>query len=195
MPTVIVNTIDEVIEQIKLDKDCNILSIDGWMNAGKTFLLGKIKDLDFYTISTDSILDNAKGLYLEAINYTELASFVKEKLKSGKKIAIEGVCVTQILATIKQEPDISIYIKEMGVLGWVKEDYVDESKTPEEVFIKDDKETSTDILTGEKITSSIEERAMTEKREGLFYDVVRYHYEYHSHINSDIIFERSEIRY
>jgi hypothetical protein len=187
MPTIIVKTIDEVIEQIKLEKNCNILSIDGWMNAGKTFLLDKIKDLNFYTISIDSFLDKGKGLYLEAINITELESVVREKLESGNKIAIEGVCIKQILTTIKQESDISIYIKEMGVLGWVKEDYVDESKTPEDIFIEDDKLFEIDVLTGGKRNISVEEK----KHEGLFYDVVRYHYEYQPHISSDIIYGRT----
>ena len=191
----IVNSSQELMDEIgKIVEDINLISIDGWMGAGKTTLLRQLHDeLDYYTFSIDSFLENEKDLYIEAVNYNELKNAMKEKLDSGEKIAIEGVCIKRILNEIELLSDLSIYIKKMGILGWYIEEYIDDSKTPEEIFVEDDEKNKYDIITGEEREITEEEKRTTEKREGLFYDVVRYHFEYKPHINSDIIFDRPYI--
>ncbi len=191
----VISSTDIIIEKINeldITHSSKLVLIDGWMGCGKSYLLQQINALlKVQCLSLDDFLDKETGLYLEAINKSELKTKLYALTRKKVKIIIEGVCVQKVLYELGYKPDLTIYIKRLGPLGaWYESKYINETKKPEEIFVQDDKDLEIDIITGEPRVKSKEEKEKSEKRIGLFYDVVRYHYEYNPHKNSNLIYER-----
>ena len=182
-------SLDEVYSHVKsvLDSsEINIISIDGWTGSGKSHFLDNF-EIEANKLSIDDYFERHTGLYLDVIRYDELKKAISEV---DGLIIIEGICILEVLDNIGINPDIKIYIKRLGAgETWFEEEYINE-KTAEDVFKEDDKDLEYDIVTGEKRVISDIEKELTKKRQGVFYDLVRYHYEYTPHINSDVIYER-----
>ena len=57
----------------KFNEGANIISIDGWTGAGKTYLLGNFNDSEtIFLISFDDYFEKNTGLYLEVFQYDDL---------------------------------------------------------------------------------------------------------------------------
>jgi len=171
-----------------------IISIDGWTGSGKSTLAESFNEnSEMEIISFDDYFEKHTGLYLEVFHFDELKARILKEIDSKKNILIEGICLNQILLNISIESDYKIYIKELGGLeDWYHEKYLDETKTTEEIFMKDDEELKVDIF---EDSDNIREDNpndddLSKQRKGVFYDLVRYHREYKPQDNGDIIFER-----
>jgi len=176
---------DYIKERIK-NSDINIISIDGWTDAGKSYLLENL-EVEANKLSIDNYIDKHKDQYVDVVRYVDLKN-VMGGLK-GLQI-IEGICIQKVLEMIETTPDITIYVKRLAArVYWSEEEYVNK-ESAEEVFKEDDTNLEFDVITGEKREISDAEKELTEKRQGAFYDLVKYHYEYTPHINSDVIYER-----
>lgn len=179
----------EVYHQINLilnNSESKIISIDGWSGSGKSYFLQNLLT-DVNKLSVDDYFEKHRGLYLDVIGYDELKNVISDCEGS---IVIEGICIQKVLDHIGVQSNMKIYIKRLGAgETWFEEEYINK-KTAEDVFQEDDRNLEYDIITGEKRVVSDREKKMAEKRQGVFYDLVRYHYEYLPHTNSDIIYER-----
>jgi hypothetical protein len=176
---------DLIIKEIE-DSGVKIISIDGWTGSGKSFLMDSL-EIEATKISVDDYYKKHSDQYVDVIYYDDLKDKV---LESKGLIMLEGICIQEVLNRIVIIPDLTIYIKRLSNGGfWSEEEYVNKENA-EEIFYLDDKNLEYDIITGEKREISDDEKELTEKRQGVFYDLVRYHYKYLPHLNSDIVFER-----
>jgi uridine kinase len=177
------------IKSVLDSSEIKIISVDGWTGAGKSCFL-KNFEIESNKLSMDDYFEKNQGVYLDVIRYDELKKIISE---FEGLIIIEGICILEVLDNIGIKPDLKIYVKRLGAgETWFEEEYVNK-KTAEDVFQEDDKNLEFDIITGEKRVISDVEKEMTEKREGVFYDLVRYHYEYKPHISPDVIYERLDV--
>ncbi|MFP3984343.1 MAG: NB-ARC domain-containing protein [Desulfurivibrionaceae bacterium] len=152
----------------KLLNSKGIVSIDGVDGVGKTTLSAKIaKELCLSTIELDDFVQENKGGYVNYIDYDRLL----DKIISNKFAVIEGICVLQVLNKIQIQPDVSVYIKEIDIYGFCNGQikYFPPYQSADEV-INDRKSKG----------FSVEYEA----------DVIRYHYSFKPHENSDFIFQR-----
>lgn len=152
----------------KLLDSKSIISIDGVDGVGKTTLSSKIaKELSLSTIELDDFIQENQDGYVNFIYYDRLL----EKIVSNKSVVIEGICVLQILNKIKIKPDASVYIKVVDRYGFCNGQikYYPYGRSADEV-INDRKSKGFGV--------------------GYEADVIRYHYSFKPHENSNFIFQR-----
>ena len=170
MEIMILNAENELISALTnsfLDSE-SIISIDGVDGVGKTLLSTKIaKELCLSSIELDDFVQENQDGFIDYIDYDRLL----DKIISNKPVVIEGICVLQILNKIQIKPDVSVYIKVVDRYGFCNGQikYFPPDKSAEEV---------------------INERKSKGFSVGYEVDVIRYHYSFIPHENSNYIFER-----
>jgi len=170
LETKILNTENELISSLKnssLDSK-SIVSIDGVDDVGKTTLSTKmVKELYLSHIELDDFVQENQGGFINYIDYDRLL----DKIISNKPVVVEGICVLQILNTIQLKPDVSVYIKVIDRYGFCHGQikYFPPDKSADEI---------------------INERKSKGFSVGYEEDIIRYHYSFIPHENSDYIFER-----
>lgn len=179
----------------KFNEGANIISIDGWTGAGKTYLLKNFNDSEtIFLISFDDYFEKNTGLYLEVFQYDDLKEKINGLLEENKKILIEGICMEQVLGKKNVKVDYSVYIKQLGISNdWHYDKYLDESKTDEEIFKEDEEFFKIDLFEDNGNSNNddqkFEDDELTKERRGVFYDLVRYNREYNPNENCDLLFE------
>ncbi len=145
----------------------SIISIDGVDGVGKSTLSCKIaEELCLPNIEIDNFVQEQQGGYIKYIDYDRLHDRI-----SNQTIIVEGGCVQQILNNMSLTSDVSVYVKVIDVYGfWMHRMRLFPSdKSADEV---------------------INERKAKGFPLGHEEDIIRYHYTFKPHENSDYIFER-----
>lgn len=111
---------EDICNKIRVLDMARVVGIEGFMGSGKTELGNEIASnigagiihLDDYALKS-----HETRTYNECINYMELKSCIDNFRNSYQKIIIEGICLQEVLLSIKIVPDFLIYIKRLSSNG------------------------------------------------------------------------------
>ena len=179
-----INELTQYIETVISEIDGGILSIDGKDGSGKTYLSDSLsKTLNLIHINLDEFIVKKKDKYIAFINYEKLDLAIKDALIKNDIVIVDGVCVLSVLQKLKIIPKYSIYVKKTNNRGcWLDEHYFDLESSPEVVFKKDKEEIR-------EFSKLINQKYIDDEDDGLFQEIINYHFDFKPHIKADIIFE------
>ena len=162
-----------------------LISIDGVDGVGKSTLASNLaEELSAKHIEIDSFVKPHQGGYVGHIDYDRLQEEINQAREMLQTVIFEGICVRQILERIGLKPDVSVYIKVIDHDGfWMDEVRLfPPGRTVEEIM-------EARIESRRKANSLFGEEP-TEAQEGHTEEIIRYHYAYQPHVNTDYVFAR-----
>ena len=149
-----------------------IVSIDGVDGVGKSTLACKIaEEMSLPYIEIDTFVQEQQGGYIDHIDYDRLSESIKQAIITNHVIILEGICVQQVLKKLGLNSYAKVYVKVIDNYGF----WMDQIR-----FFPPDK--SADEM--------IAERKAKRFSLGHVEDIIRYHYTFKPHENTDYIFER-----
>jgi len=122
-----------VIKFVSNNPKSKIISIDGWVGAGKTHLVAPaIKN----AINWD-VIDGDKEFLIPNVSreYVFNAPKIKSLFSKDEKIIIDSVLITDIFQIANRQPDLSIYVKRINNSGeWIDEHITHPSSNIDKLF-------------------------------------------------------------
>jgi cytidylate kinase len=188
-----VNELVDLIDAKRQIEAIKIISVDGINGSGKTYLSKILCDkLDISHLNIDEhYVKKNKGSYLDFVEYEKLHKSILKSTNDVKIVLIDAVCVLKILDNISLSSDLKIYVKRL-IHGnyWFDGRNMDYTRSVDEV-IQEDREQMKNFMELQRNIEGKKQNTNFKYREkSLFHDVLRYHFEYHPDLYSDIIFER-----
>ena len=118
-----VTSINELVREVRaIQSHPTMISIDGWMGAGKSTLGETLAaQLSIAHIDLDSFLIPDQKKFVEAI---QIDSLVGALSGCTETVIVSGVCVLSVLENAGFKPDCRIYVKRMASWGWADEDQI-----------------------------------------------------------------------
>lgn len=164
-------TLIRSIENLSL-KSPSIISIDGVDGVGKSTLACKIaEELSFPHLEIDTFVQEQHDGYIDFIDYDRLSERIRQTIIANQVIIVEGICVQQVLKKLSLNSYAKVYVKVIDNYGF----WMDQIR-----FFPLDK-------TADEM---IAERKAKRFSLGHVEDIIRYHYTFKPHENTDYIFER-----
>lgn len=149
-----------------------IITLDGKDNAGKSCLAKRLcADTEYIPIDLDDdrYLHKNKGGFVDFIKHDNLVKDIRQSTDANKTVIISGICIQKVLDKLGIKPDLTLYCKRLSSNGAVWYDgimYFDYTQTEDDVIRNN------------------------RGKIAIFYEIVRYHYEYKPDENCDMIYER-----
>lgn len=161
--------LQETISKKLFSSKFGLITIDGRDGSGKSTLASSLaKVLVAKHIEIDQYVNEHKSGYIKHIRFNELIKDFESSQKDYNIVIFEAVCILDITSKIGVETDISIYVKHIKDDFWYDGILLfNPDKNPDQHIT--DRMLSPDSLQAE---------------------IIRYHYHYMPHENSDIVFKR-----
>ncbi len=184
-----ISSLNNLSTELSIKKP-TILGIDGKDGSGKSTLARKLATaLNMTCIHIDSFIKSKNcDSYITALDLEKIDCHIQE---SKYPIIIEGICLLEILQTLKLKPDIYIYVKKITSQGlWCDQDICDiEENTDVDTHIAELERQLNDFI---DIMSNDIDKSDDSSLPEIEKEQIRYHHKYRPQIHADYVFLRSE---
>jgi hypothetical protein len=116
--------LESVSELLSLVQDFgsggNLIAIDGFMSSGKTTLaISLAEQLPAFRISLDFYVESERNApnYIGLLRLADLASDIQKARIEFGSVVVEGICMLEVLDSIKVQPEIYVYVKRISPMG------------------------------------------------------------------------------
>ena len=117
------DSVEGIVALIRKERHLpRLLTIDGWMGAGKSLLADALAHcLSVQALDLDCFLIPDQKAFVNAIRIDELRKALSDVPGS---VIVSGVCVKHVLQLVGCTSDCTIYVKRMAIWGWADEDEI-----------------------------------------------------------------------
>jgi len=165
------------VEAVLRTTNARRIAIDGADGSGKSTLAEELAaTLGIPALHLDDFLTAHQGEYVAHLNLQALQGAL-----SGSAYLLEGICILQVLAQVKAQPDALVYVKRVSHGRWVDAEDLDPS-LPIEQHLANLRKESLPLAKAMGLSAEL----------GLAEEVIRYHAEYHPHRKATVVYLRTD---
>ena len=107
------------LSRIVAMRKAHLIAVDGAHGSGKSTLAKALaRELKAEVIETDLFLRRHQGGYMRHLD----CEAISKAVNPAAPCILEGICMRQVVAAARLDPQVYIYVKRMAIWGWADED-------------------------------------------------------------------------